>query len=412
MSRYLLVSRSADFEARLRSRLGSDVTMVDSVHLADGPQAIFARAPRRPTVAILGPLLTFEETKALSDGFVDRHPEIGIVVVRDVHSDMEDWVDSMAIHAVLPPDADEVTFDGVLARLDDRAVQRESDIAEIRVGADLDLPQRHPTNEDPNSAALPPQLDDADQPRVLAIASPKGGQGKTTVAVNLAATLGEVAPNSVVLVDADLQFGDVGHVLDIPSRRTIDELVGRDSVSLKTTLMHHPGGFFVVPAPRSPEDADLVSPSALARLIDDLTGIFRYVVVDTAPGLGEHTLAVLEHSTDVVFVAQLSVASLRALYSEIRTLENIKVVPISRTVVINFVDRASGLAVKDASTIAGVPVDVAVPRSSSVALAANRGVPVVQLSPRDPAAKALRLIASMFDSRVLPVRGPLSRSAS
>ena len=88
MSRYILVSRSAEYEARLQHLLGSRLTVIESAHLAEGPQAIFARSPRRPSIALLGPLLTFEETKALGDGLIERFPEIGVVVVRDGRGDL------------------------------------------------------------------------------------------------------------------------------------------------------------------------------------------------------------------------------------------------------------------------------------------------------------------------------------
>ncbi len=398
MSRYLLVSRSVDFETRLQALLGSRLTAVESSHLAEGPQAVFARAPRRPGVALLGPLLNFEETKALSDGLIERFPEIGIVIVRDGRADMEDWVDGMAIHAVLPPDADDATVERVLESLDERAEGMEEDD-----GAN------GPTPGMERDATLPVDLEAEATSRVIAIVAPKGGQGKTTVAINLAAGLAEAAPNSVVLVDADLQFGDVAHTLDLPQHRTLDELIGRDDVSIKTTLIHHAGGFFVVPAPRSPEDADLIESAGLGALLQQLARIFRYVVVDTTPGLGEHALAVFENATDAIFVSSLAVPSLRALHSELRTLSTIGLMPRDHRLVLNFVDRSGGLRVKDAERISGQTVDVAIPRSSAVLLSVNRGVPLIHHDPRDRAARALRDVIARFEPNAIPTRRRIPR---
>jgi Flp pilus assembly CpaE family ATPase len=401
MSRYILVSRSAEYESRLQTLLGARLTALESAHLADGPQAVFARSPRRPTVALLGPLLNFEETKALGDGLIERFPEIGIIVVRDGRSDLEDWIDGMRIHAVLPPDADDATIEGLLQRLDERVEQLEEGVPEIRVSvaADADLP----------IAPAPVAIEETDVSRVISVVAPKGGQGKTTVAINLATGLAEVAPNSVVLVDADLQFGDIAHSLDLPLRRTLEELIDRDVVSVKTTLMHHPDDFFVIPAPRSPEDADIVEPAALAALLRQLAEIFRYVIVDTTPGLGEHTLAVLESSTDAIFVSALTVPSLRALHAELKTLEKIDLLPRERRMVLNFADRNGGLKVKDAATITGVPVDVVIPRSNAAVLAANRGVPLIHHDVRDPAAKALRELVVAYEPSALPTRRRIHR---
>jgi MinD-like ATPase involved in chromosome partitioning or flagellar assembly len=403
MSRYVLVSRSAEFESRLQKLLGSRLTVIESAHLADGPQAVFARTPRRPAVALLGPLLNFEETKALGDGLAERYPEIGIVVVRDGRGDLEDWIDGMRIHAVLPPEADDDTVEGLLARLEERAGHLEDELPEIRVAVAAAATP---------AAPAPAAIDDGDASRVVAVVAPKGGQGKTTVAINLAAGLAEVAPNAVVLVDADLQFGDVAHSLDLPLRRTLEELIDRDAITVKTTLMHHPGDFFVIPAPRTPEDADMVAPPALAALVRQLSEIFRYVIVDTTPGLGEHTLAVLESATDAIFVSALTVPSLRALHSELRVLDTIGLMPRERLMVINFADRAGGLKVKDAATISGVPVDIAIPRSSAVVLAANRGVPLIHHDVRDPAAQALRELVVAYEPSALPTRRRIPRRSA
>lgn len=404
MSRYILVSRSAEYEGRLQKLLGSRLTAIESAHLAEGPQAVFARSPRRPTVALLGPLLNFEETKALGDGLVERFPEIGVVVVRDGRGDLEDWIDGMRIHAVLAPDADDATIEALLQRLDERVEQLEESVPEIRVsvaeGAAAPV------------AAVPVAIDETEVSRVISVVAPKGGQGKTTVAINLATGLAEVAPNSVVLVDADLQFGDIAHSLDLPLRRTLEELIDRDDVTVKTALMHHPDDFFVIPAPRTPEDADLVDPTALAALLRQLAEIFRYVIVDTTPGLGEHTLAAIESSTDALFVSALTVPSLRALHSELKTLEKIDLLPAERRMVLNFVDRNGGLKVKDAATITGVPVDVVIPRSSAAVLAANRGVPLIHHDVRDPAAKALRELVVAYEPSALPTRRRIHRRSA
>jgi Flp pilus assembly CpaE family ATPase len=332
---------------------------------------------------------------------MERFPEIGVVVVRDGRGDLEDWIDGRHIHAVLAPDADDATVEGLLQRLDERVEQLQDEVPEIRV-----------SRAEGAAAPVPPApaaIDESEISRIIAVVAPKGGQGKTTVAINLATGLAEAAPNSVVLVDADLQFGDIAHSLDLPLRRTLEELINRDAVTVKTTLMHHPDDFFVIPAPRSPEDADAVDPAALAALLRQLSGVFRYVIVDTTPGLGEHTLAVIESATDALFVSALTVPSLRALHAELKTLEKIDLLPPRRRMVLNFFDRNGGLKVKDAATITGVPVDVVIPRSTAAVLAANRGVPLIHHDVRDAAAKALRELVLDYEPSAFPTRRRIQR---
>ena len=105
------------------------------------------------------------------------------------------------------------------------------------------------------------------------------------------------------------------------------------------------------------------------------------MVVDTTPGLGEHTLNVLEHVTDAIFVTNMAVASLRASRAELSMLTALGLMPANRRVVLNFHDRMAGLTAKDAEAIMGAPIDVTVPRSSAVVLASNRGRPLIHDDP-------------------------------
>jgi len=259
VSRYLLVSRSADFETRLESMLGSALTSVSGDRLKPGSGSAVARTIARPSVAILGPLLSYEETRELSLELTGRYPGMAVLLVHSGRSELEDWVDEMIVHAVIDPDADDATVRRVLDRLEEMnpnaAVETDVD------GGDQGGPESAPPID-----VIPP-TPDSDRRQVIAVVAPKGGQGKTTIAINLATGLAEVAPNSVVLVDSDLQFGDVGNALDVVAVRTLADIVDSsvdDEMVLKTSLARHSDDFFVVPAPRTPEDADNVSAEDLA----------------------------------------------------------------------------------------------------------------------------------------------------
>lgn len=428
MTPFLLVSRSAEYESRLRDLLGDRLAVITGEFLTFGVEAVVDRIEGAPRIALLGPVLNFEETRGLSRELTERHPDIGLVVVREQRSDLEDWVDELSLHAVLSPLATDETTMELIRRLsawlvtNGRADERDFAVpaaAEKKRTADealaaLVAESAAPTpagdlagSDDiragardlgalsaPLEAEWPfPPVDSGVRSETIAVLAPKGGQGKTTMAINVATGLAEVSPNSVVLVDADLQFGDVTAALGLKPEKTIVDAVGAaaaDELVLKTALTHHDGGFFVVASAPSPEQGDAISGDNLALLVDRLRATFRYVIVDTTPGLPEHTLTLLEHVTDVVFVTNMSVPSLRAVRAELELLRILQLMPANRHIVLNQTDRQSGLTSKDAANIVGAPIDVEVPRSSAVLLASNRGVPLIQDDPRDPAAKAIR----------------------
>jgi MinD-like ATPase involved in chromosome partitioning or flagellar assembly len=371
VSRYVLIGRSAEYESRLRGLFGAEIASIPPETLAADLAGVPARLPARPAVVLLGPFLSYEETRFLSEAIPAIHPGASIVVVKGERSELEDWVDTMTIHAVLSPDGADAVIQSVLGGFG---------------SVEVAIPERPEV-----PIAEPAVLAEEDRPEVITVASPKGGQGKTTIAVNLAAALAHVAPESVVLVDGDLQFGDVANALDLPATRGWLDAVNAegDEIAFKAALQRHHSGVFVLAAPASPEFADAITPDRFASVLARLARIFRYVVVDTTPGVGELTLGAVEAADHVVFVSNLTVPSLRALRTELEVLDRAGVLPARPHVVVNFVDRVSGLTVKDAARITGAEVGVPIPRSAGVVLASNRGVPLLEHDPKDPAAKAI-----------------------
>lgn len=393
MNRYVLIGRSAAYESRLRGLFGAELTTLPVDLLASGTAVLVDRLPASPAVALLGPFLSFEETRMLSEAIPAARPGTSIVVVKGERAEIEDWVDAMSIHAVVSPDGPDALVESVVHGLAPALTVDPAEIIDVREPA--------------------PRAAD-DRSEVIAVVSPKGGQGKTTIAINLAAGLARVAPDSVVLVDGDLQFGDVAHALDRPvTRGWLDAIAaGDDELAFKAALHRHPGGFFLLATPPSPESADAITPAHTAEVLAHLTRVFRYVVVDTTPGVGEQPLAVLEAADQAVFVSNLTVPSLRALRTEIDVLGRGRLLPSRRHVVVNFVDRASGLTVKDAERITGETVGVPIPRSRAVVLASNRGIPLLDDDPRDPAAKAILdlLVALAPAAQPVLARPPRRRS--
>ena len=193
--------------------------------------------------------------------------------------------------------------------------------------------------------------------RVISVVSPKGGVGKTTVATNLAVGLARTARHSTVLVDLDVQFGDVGSALNLEPEYTLpDTLRGpasHDTMVLKTFLTLHETGLYVICGPESPAAADSITGPEVSHLLQMLASEFQYVVVDTAPGLSEHVLAAMDQSNDLVLVTSMDVPGVRDLRKELDTLADLNMVADSRCVVLNFTGTRSGLSLPDVEATFG-----------------------------------------------------------
>lgn len=161
--------------------------------------------------------------------------------------------------------------------------------------------------------APPPQL-----ARRVALFSPKGGQGKTTIAVNLAVALRLRTGKRVVLMDADLRFGDANILLDLPFGRSIVDLLPHleelDSGLLDQVLAKHETGLELLIRPERPELAETIDAACIERVLTVMARSFDYVVIDCQVSYDEELLAVLDRS-DVIFLV---------LHPELGALRNAK----------------------------------------------------------------------------------------
>lgn len=380
MSIALIVGTSDDAAARLAGVIGH------------GAVALSVEAVSAPTASLLRGLEPASLPEAIvftSDVPVDR----SLAMAAEVHAVRPD-IDMVLIAPVekqVMLDAMRVGIRDVGASLDDPAV-----LAGLRdrldARADVTRPQA--------AIANPSPLTDF-WSRTITVLSPKGGVGKTSISANLAVTLAKQSPMEVVVVDLDLQFGDLTTVLDLKPTHTLSDafaLGTRDNLLLKTYLTVHPAGFYVLCGADSPAANDKVTGAQVTQLIGQLQEQFRYVVLDTAAGLDDTTMAALERSDDAVIVTTMDVACLRSVQKEIELLGELALLPESRIVVVNFADRTSGLRIKDVETVIGLPVDVVLPRSKDIPLSANRGVPLMVSSRSGPFVKSMRgLGRSIFD---------------
>ncbi|MGD9704271.1 MAG: CpaE family protein [Acidimicrobiia bacterium] len=236
--------------------------------------------------------------------------------------------------------------------------------------------------------------------RIIAVLSPKGGSGKTMVAANLAAVLARAGQGSVVLVDLDVQFGDSASALGLIPEHTIGQLVTSptiDSTTLKVYLtQHEPSGAFVLCGAMSPEEGEGVTDQHAGRILELLARDFAYVVVDTAAGLDERTLATLELADDVVLVASMDVSSIRSLGKEVSALERLGLVGTKRHFVLNRADARVGIDVADVEAALGMEVIAQVPSSRSVPLSMNQGRPIVLDEPSSAVAQEIVKLSARF----------------
>ncbi len=149
---------------------------------------------------------------------------------------------------------------------------------------------------------------------VVLIYSPKGGAGCTTIATNLAVALhNEETP--VVIVDGNLQFGDVAVMLNERSRNSIIDLAPRSDeldpdIVENVLITHGDSGVKILTAPSRPEYAESVTGEQFSQIINYLRKLYSYVIVDTSSSLTDVVLSAIDSSTLVILIVTQDIPSI------------------------------------------------------------------------------------------------------
>jgi pilus assembly protein CpaE len=242
------------------------------------------------------------------------------------------------------------------------------------------------------------------QGEMIVVLGPKGGTGKTLTACNLAGAL-TASGQRVVLVDLDLQFGDVGLALGIKPERTIYDLATAggsiDAEKVDDFLSEHESGIKALLAPRRPDHAGAVTVDFVRELFDTLREMSDFVIVDTPPGFTPEVIAAIDRSTQVCVVAMLDALSLKNTKLGLETLDLMEYDPGSIKVVLNRADSRVGVTAEDVTALLGRAPDVRVPSHRDITRSVNEATPIVFSGGNAEARKAFQALGGSYVSGTL-----------
>lgn len=240
---------------------------------------------------------------------------------------------------------------------------------------------------------------------IVTFFSPKGGVGTTTLAVNTALLLAggvggpETSKARVLLIDLDLQFGQVATHLNLSPRFDVaglcaDEPALADAEVAASYLTPHPSGIQVLAAPAHPDAEFRVEVEQLDQVLSLLRPRFDYVVVDCGSRIEPRTLWMLEQASTHVFVIFPEIAALRAMSLLLGFLAETTTLRARTHFVVNHIFPKELLKTRDVENLLRSKPAAEIPYTEvEMIRAVNEGVPVVSGRPGSPVALAIHRLA-------------------
>lgn len=364
---------------QLVARLGERAVPADSV------STLQTSLTGGPTVLVLGPSWASATELAKIATTLQAHREVGtILVTNDYSTNVLSTALRAGVKDVLesPVDADQLSA------------------AVSRVAETLDISSLARLGQD--GPAVPSPADDGDESKVITVFSTKGGSGKSVLAANLAVVLARRRPEKpVVLVDADLQFGDVAVMLKLAPQHTIVDAISSldrlDAQLLKQFLMRHDSsGLLVLPAPLEPSFADQIRAPEVVQIVRILRTFCSAVIIDTPAYFNEVVLGLIEESDEVLLIAGMDIPNIKNVKIGLQTLRLLNVPMAKLHLVLNRANSKVKLDVSEVERTLQVKAESLIPSDVVVPQSVNKGTPVVLDAPKSGVARAIEQLANMF----------------
>ncbi|MDW3218189.1 MAG: P-loop NTPase [Acidimicrobiales bacterium] len=359
---------------RLVEQLGNDVSSFPVV------EDLVPYLNGEPIVIVLGPSCAVDGTLNSVERVIQAHRELGaILVAEELTTNLLQQALRSGVKDVLASPADVTQLHEAIGRVSSSM------------------------SSSPSAPTAGEELfeDDGEQGQVITVFSTKGGAGKSMIATNLGVTLAQRSDKPVCLVDADLQFGDIAVMLKLSPQHTIVDAVSsldRLDASLLQNLLvtHESSGLLILPAPLEPAFADQIGATEMMQIVEVLRRFCSHVIVDTPAYFNDVVLGMIEISDEVMLVAGMDIPNIKNVKIGLQTLRLLNTPMEKLHLILNRANSKVKLDVTEVERTLQVSADILIPSDIVVPQSVNRGVPVVQSSPRSGVAKSLEELASMF----------------
>lgn len=385
--RVLIVDDIAETRENVRRSLQFD-TSIEVVGTArNGKEAIQLAEELKPDVAIMDINMPDMDGIQATEALRKKVPYAQVIIL-SVQSDPNYMRQAMLVGArdflAKPPSIDELLA----------AIQRAGKVAEeerIRLSK-----QQTPTPVQGFTSSLQPQK----AGKIITIYSPKGGNGCTTIAINLAFSLINSTTN-ILVVDANMQFGDVAIFLNQQVKNSVLDLTPRvdelDAEIIDSVLIKHTGSdLHLLAAPTRPENAANVDAEQFGKLLGYLRNLYSFIIIDTTSYLTECVQMALELSDLIVLITTQDIPSIKNASLFLSLADQTGISREAILLIMNKYDKRIAITPEQIAKNLRQEVVVTFPLEEKMISFINRGVPFYPDNKTHPLAKCFQSLASLI----------------
>ncbi len=244
--------------------------------------------------------------------------------------------------------------------------------------------QRPVVTASPNGTA--PRPSDVGLAKIISVIGNKGGVGRSVIATNVAMAIRQLTNKQVALIDASLNFGDVGVMMNVAKSKTFSDITVQphqlDRELLDDVLVTHSSGIRLLLAPATPQESETVSVELLRAAVSVLSKTVDYIVVDTRPGFDDMMLALMDQSDKLLLVLTMEMSAIKDTRQFLEIAELLGYPEEKITLVLNRFNNYSGIPVGDIAENLKREIEFRVPNDPAVVLrSVNEGSPLTSSQP-------------------------------
>ena len=237
--------------------------------------------------------------------------------------------------------------------------------------------------------------------KLFSIFSPKGGVGKSVITANLAVEVRRKTHRRVLIVDLDLQFGDISLLLNVAPKSTIAHIAElapnpMDAEFVEAHISDSASGVRVLAAPLKPEYAEVVTPQIVKQVLEVVKRQYDYIFVDTIPSFAGEVLEALDLSDGIFMIVAPDFLALKNVTLGLAVMDTLNYPHDRIHLILNRAASLSSIRLKDVERGLQRKILVEIPSDGEVVVGSvNRGQPLVLSHPSSPVAKAIAELATL-----------------